>query len=160
MFSITEDPIPSQARKADLQCLEAGGYVEFEGRVRNHSQGRGVERLYYEAYHELAESEGTAIVEEALEQFPIEDAACVHRVGTLDLGEVAVWVGVVSAHRKDAFRACSYCIDEIKARLPIWKKETYTDGTSTWVNCGCAHESSDPYGNADERQVEAGSSAL
>ena len=160
MFAITDQPIPSQSRKAELQCLEAGGYVEFEGRVRNHSQGRGVDRLYYEAYHELAESEGTAIVEEALEQFPIEDAACVHRVGTLDLGEVAVWVGVVSAHRKDAFRACSYCIDEIKARLPIWKKETYTDGTSEWINCGCGHESSDPYEDPAEHQMENGAPAI
>ena len=160
MFAITDQSIPSESRKADLQCLEAGGYVEFEGRVRNHSQGRGVERLYYEAYHELAESEGTAIVEEALEQFPIEDAACVHRVGTLDLGEVAVWVGVVSAHRKDAFRACSYCIDEIKARLPIWKKETYTDGSSEWINCGCGHESSDPYENPAEHQMENGAPAI
>lgn len=156
MFSMTKEPIQSQSRKDDLQCLEAGGYVEFEGRVRNHSQGRGVDRLYYEAYHTLAQSEGKAIVQEAFETFPIEDAACVHRVGTLSLGEVAVWVGVVSAHRRDAFQACSYCIDEIKARLPIWKKETYTDGSSEWINCGCAHESSDPYGDAAEQQLGTG----
>ncbi len=148
MFVITDQPIRVQDRKDALRAVEAGGYVEFEGRVRNHSNGRGVTQLYYEAYHDLAVSEGEAIVAEALDRFPIVDAACVHRVGTLDLEEVAVWVGVVSAHRKDAFRACSYCIDEIKARLPIWKKETYADGTSEWVNCGCGHESSDPYEEA------------
>jgi len=148
MFAIADQSIQVTDRKGELHDLEAGAYVEFEGRVRNHSQGRGVRSLYYEAYRELAQSEGTAIVQEAFEKFPIVDAACVHRVGTLDLGEVAVWIGVVSAHRADAFRACSYCIDEIKARLPIWKRETYADGTSEWVNCGCGSESSDPYEDA------------
>lgn len=139
MFSITDEPIRSQERKADLHSLEAGGYVEFEGRVRNHSRGREVLRLEYEAYRELAETEGTRLVREAVDRFDVLDAACVHRVGTLDLGEVAVWIGVVAAHRADAFRACSYCIDEIKARLPIWKKETYANGEAEWVN-GCRHD--------------------
>ena len=153
MFAITDQPIQVPDRKAELHDLKAGAYVEFDGRVRNHSQGRGVRALYYEAYHDLAQSEGAAIVQEACEQFPIVDAACVHRVGSLDLGEVAVWIGVVSAHRADAFRACSYCIDEIKARLPIWKRETYTDGTTKWVNCGCGSESSDPYEESSEHST-------
>ncbi len=139
MFSITDEPIRSQERKADLHSLEAGAYVEFEGRVRNQSRGREVLQLEYEAYRELAETEGIRLVREAVDRFDVVDAACVHRVGTLDLGDVAVWVGVVGVHRADAFRACSYCIDEIKARLPIWKKETYADGQSEWVN-GCRHE--------------------
>lgn len=160
MFAITDQPICVQERKDALRAVEAGGYVEFEGRVRNHSQGRGVKRLYYEAYQDLAVSEGETIVAEANDRFPIVDAACVHRVGTLDLEAVAVWVGAVSAHRKDAFRACSYCIDEIKARLPIWKKETYADGTATWVNCGCGHESSDPYEDPAEHQMENGAPAI
>jgi len=153
MFSITDQSIRVTDRKAELHDLEAGAYVEFEGRVRNHSQGRGVRALYYEAYRELAQSEGTAIVQEACDQFPIVDVACVHRVGSLDLGDVAVWIGVVSAHRADAFRACSYCIDEIKARLPIWKRETYADGTSEWVNCGCGSVSSNPYEDSSEPPV-------
>jgi len=159
MFAITDRPIRAGDHKAELYDLEAGAYVEFEGRVRNHSQGRAVQGLYYEAYHDLAQSEGEAIVQEACEQFPIVDAACVHRLGTLDLGEVAVWIGVVSAHRADAFRACSYCIDEIKARLPIWKRETYADGRSEWVNCGCGSESSDPYESSNEHRVENGVSS-
>ena len=159
MFSITDQPIRSQEQKAELQCLEAGGYVEFEGRVRNHSRGRGVEKLYYEAYHDLAVSEGKTIVQEALDRFPIEDAACIHRVGTLDLGEVAVWIGVMAAHRKDAFQACSYCIDNIKARLPIWKQETYENGESEWINCGCGHESSDPYAEPEDRRRDVSMSA-
>ena len=138
-FTITDEPIRSQERKAELHALEAGAYVEFEGRVRNHSDGREVRRLDYEAYHELAESEGRALLRDALQRFDVIDAAGVHRVGTLDLGAVAVWFGVVAAHRADAFRACAFCIDEAKARLPIWKKETYANGEATWVN-GCAHD--------------------
>lgn len=138
-FSITDEPIRSQNRKAALHSLKAGAYVEFEGRVRNHSNGREVKRLDYEAYQELAESEGQELLQDAMEQFKVIDAAGVHRVGTLDLGEVAVWIGVVAAHRADAFRACAFCIDEAKARLPIWKKETYADGEAEWVN-GCDHE--------------------
>lgn len=158
MFTITDQPIQVTARKAELRDLQAGAYVEFEGRVRNHSQGRGVRSLYYEAYYDLAKAEGRAILEEACERFPIVNAACVHRVGPLDLGDVAVWIGVVSAHRADAFRACSYCIDQIKARVPIWKQETYADGTSVWVNCGCGHESSDPYDTAADARVESNAS--
>jgi len=140
-FSITDESIRSQERKAKLHALEAGAYVEFEGRVRNHSGGREVRRLDYEAYRELAISEGHGLLQDAIDQFDVIDAAAVHRVGALDLGAVAVWVGVVAAHRADAFRACAFCIDEIKARLPIWKKETYADGTAEWVN-GCGHDGS------------------
>ena len=140
-FSITDEPIRVQERKATLHSLEAGAYVEFEGRVRNHSQGRDVRRLDYEAYHELAESEGHELVEETVERFDVIDAACVHRVGRLELGEVAVWIGVVAAHRADAFRACAFCIDEIKARLPIWKKEVYADGEAEWINGCCGNGS-------------------
>lgn len=134
MFSITDQPIQPQVRKEELHSLEAGGYVEFEGRVRNHSKGREVDHLYYEAYQELAETEGAELLAEMHDRFEVVNAACVHRVGTLDLGEVAVWIGVVAAHRADAFKACSFCIDEIKARLPIWKQETYATGETEWVN--------------------------
>lgn len=139
MFAITDQPISPQEQKARLQSLKAGAYVEFEGRVRNHSHGREVRRLDYEAYHELAVSEGRALLQDAIEQFDILDAAAVHRVGTLALGEVAVWIGVVAAHRADAFRACAFCIDEVKGRLPIWKKETYAEGEATWIN-GCERD--------------------
>jgi molybdopterin synthase catalytic subunit len=136
LFSITDQPIRTQKRKRGLESLAAGAYVEFEGRVRNHSHGRTVERLDYEAYHALAESEGQDLLREAADRFDVIDAAAVHRVGSLDLGEVAVWIGVVAAHRADAFRACAFCIDEIKARLPVWKREVYADGEAEWIN-GC-----------------------
>jgi len=83
----------------------------------------------------LAMKEGLAIIQEALERFDISHARAVHRAGELDLSEPAVAVGVSAAHRDAAFRACRYIIDEIKHRLPIWKKEYYADGTAEWVNC-------------------------
>jgi rhodanese-related sulfurtransferase len=92
-------------------------------------------RLEYEAYEALGVKEGERIVAEALERFGVRRIACVHRVGDLDIGELAVWVGVSAAHRDEAFDACRYVIDEVKQRLPIWKKEHYPEGDSGWVNC-------------------------
>jgi molybdopterin synthase catalytic subunit len=120
----------------------SGGYVCFEGWVRNRNDGRDVLRLEYQAYEALALKEGNRIVAAAAERFPIDAAACVHRVGKLEIGDLAVWVGVSAGHRDEAFRACRYIIDEIKHRVPIWKKEYYVDGDSGWVNCeACASHS-------------------
>lgn len=113
----------------------AGGYVGFEGWVRNHSDGQDVRRLEYEAYEALGVKEGDRIVAEALGRFAITRAHCVHRLGALEIGDLAVWVGVSAAHRDEAFAACRYIIDEVKQRVPIWKKEHYAAGDSGWVNC-------------------------
>ncbi len=113
----------------------AGGYVAFEGWIRNENEGQEVLRLEYEVYEPLAVKEGAKIIEEARAKYPIMHADCVHREGLLELGECAVWVGVTSAHRDEAFAACRYIIDEVKVRLPIWKKEYYVNGDSGWVNC-------------------------
>jgi molybdopterin/thiamine biosynthesis adenylyltransferase/rhodanese-related sulfurtransferase len=83
----------------------------------------------------LAVKEGERIVSEALARFGAEHAGCVHRVGDLAVGEMAVWVGVSARHRHEAFLACRYIIDEVKQRVPIWKKEHYEDGDAHWVNC-------------------------
>jgi len=93
-----------------------------------------VRGLRYEAYVELAEREGAQIIGEALARFPILDARCVHRIGELGIGDLAVWVGVSSAHRAPAFDACRYIIDEVKARVPVWKHEHYTDGDAQWLH--------------------------
>lgn len=123
-----------------MRNVEAGGFVAFEGWVRNHNEGKTVERLEYEAYEAVAISEGNAILAEARERFGLLEARCMHRVGGLELEDMAVWVGVSAAHRGEAFDACRYIIDSVKHRLPIWKKEHYTDGDSGWVNCErCAH---------------------
>ena len=113
----------------------AGGYVAFEGWIRNENEGQAVLRLEYEVYAPLAISEGQKIIAEAQAKFPILKASCVHREGLLELGECAVWVGVSAAHRDEAFQACRYIIDEVNVRLPIWKKEYYRNGDSGWVNC-------------------------
>ena len=115
--------------------VAAGGYVSFEGWVRDHNQGREVTRLEYEAFQDLAIKEGERILAEALVRFPIKRALCIHRVGELGLSDMAVWVGVSSVHRGEAFAACRFIIDEVKHRVPIWKKEHYRSGDSGWVNC-------------------------
>lgn len=126
------DPERLRAPLADPAC---GGYATFEGWVRDHNDGRSVRRLEYEAYVELAVKEGERIVAEAIRRFGVQRARCVHRVGSLELGELAVWVGVASGHRAEAFAACRYIIDEVKHRVPIWKKEHYAEGDSGWINC-------------------------
>jgi molybdopterin synthase catalytic subunit len=132
---ISKRPLEPDKLRQALTDDAAGGYVAFEGWIRNENEGREVLRLEYEVYEPLAVKEGAKIIEEARAKFPILGAACVHRQGLLELGECAVWVGVTSAHRDEAFAACRYIIDEVKIRLPIWKKEYYVNGDSGWVNC-------------------------
>ncbi len=145
VIEVTREPIDPAALQQSLGNPAAGGYCAFEGWVRNENEGRDVERLEYEAYEPLVITEGEAVLREAKEQFPYLEARCVHRVGMLEIGECAVWIGVASKHRDEAFKACRYIIDEIKVRLPIWKKEHYVDGNSGWVACErCAHHGSIP----------------
>ncbi len=115
---------------------KAGGLVTFVGRVRDSHEGRRVISMEYETYSELAETEGERILTEAREKFDLLEAHCRHRSGRLQPGDTAVWVAVAAAHRKEAFLACQYIIDELKGRLPIWKKEFYEDGDSGWVREG------------------------
>lgn len=119
-FSFSTTPIDTASGRAALVDPACGGYATFEGWVRDHNEGREVRRLEYEAFAALAEREGERIVAEAIARFGVERAACIHRVGDLGLGEMAVWVGVSSRHRAEAFAACRYIIDEVKHRVPIW----------------------------------------
>lgn len=135
MFRIVDDPLDPIALKSGLLDPHAGACVTFDGWVRNHNDGKPVRALDYEAYAELAEAEGNRILAEARERFAVQTIAGVHRVGSLQIGDLAVWVGVGAAHRGAAFDACRYVIDEVKARVPVWKKEHYADGASEWINC-------------------------
>jgi molybdopterin synthase catalytic subunit len=145
-FRFSPSTIDADAAKLELQDLSCGGFVSFEGWVRDHNEGQEVTRLEYEAFQELAVKEGERIIAEASGRFPIKHAICIHRLGALDLGGMAVWVGVSSAHRAEAFDACRYIIDEVKHRLPIWKKEHYRGGNSGWVNCErCSAEPQHPH---------------
>jgi len=135
MFQITSQPIESSSLQKSFQSAKAGALSTFEGLVRNHNDGRDVVSLEYEAAAVLCEKEAEKIVAEARVQFDIIDLKCYHRIGKLNVGDTAVWVGVTAAHRDHAFKACRYIIDQLKLRLPIWKKEYYLDGDSGWVHC-------------------------
>ena len=134
-FRISEKAISPEALKEELFDPRAGGFVSFEGWVRNKNEGKDVTHLEYQAYDALAVKEGEKIIAEALKKFAVLDALVEHRVGDLQIGEIAVVVHVTSIHRGPAFDACEYIIDELKVRVPIWKKEHYTDGNTGWIEC-------------------------
>lgn len=134
-FQLSSTALDPNLLKATLVDRRAGACVTFEGWVRQQNEGQAVASLEYEAYPELAEKEGKQILEEARAKFPLIETVGVHRVGHLQLGDLAVWVGVTAEHRDAAFAACRYIIDELKARVPIWKKEHYVAGASQWINC-------------------------
>jgi molybdopterin synthase catalytic subunit len=134
-FRFSHEPIDAVPLRAELIDPHCGGFAAFEGWVRNHNEGQQVTRLEYEAFEALGVREGERIIAEARERFGVERILCVHRLGSLGLTDVAVWVGAAAAHRDEAFRACRYVIDEVKHRVPIWKKEHYVSGDSGWVNC-------------------------
>ena len=143
-FAIQDTDLTPDDWRRELLDPACGGYVSFEGWVRNENEGQEVLRLEYQAYDALAVTEGERILAEALERFPISHAKCVHRVGGLEIGGMAVWVGVSGGHRDECFRACRYIIDEVKHRVPVWKKEYYVNGDSGWVNCeACASHAHD-----------------
>jgi molybdopterin synthase catalytic subunit len=134
-FRLAADPIDPERLKRELLDDRAGASVCFEGWVRDHNEGQAVTALEYEAHASIASAEGEKILLEAKEQFAIIAAYGEHRVGLLEIGDCAVWVGVSSEHRAAAFDACRYIIDELKHRVPIWKKEHYVSGRSGWINC-------------------------
>jgi molybdopterin synthase catalytic subunit len=133
-FELAESEIDVAGLRLALRDERAGAFASFEGWVRDHNEGRAVDGLCYEAYVALAEKEGERVVEEALGKFAIVEARCVHRIGELRIGELAVWVGVSAAHRGAAFDACRYVIDEVKSRVPIWKQERYSEGDAGWLH--------------------------
>ena len=133
-FRISDAPIDATALQEGLRDPRAGACASFEGWVRDHNDGRAVDGLRYEAYVALAETEGAAILAEARQRFDLVEAACVHRIGDLAIGDLAIWVGASAAHRGPAFDACRWIIDEVKARVPIWKHERYTGGKAGWLH--------------------------
>jgi len=133
-FRLSEVAIDVEAEKRALADPVAGGCVSFEGWVRNRNNERAVLRLDYQAYAAVAEKEGEAILAEACARFGLRGAQCVHRIGALAIGDMAVWVGASAEHRGAAFDACRWIIDEVKQRVPIWKNEHYADGESGWLH--------------------------
>ena len=133
-FRLSAVPIDIAAERQAIDHPAAGAFVAFEGWVRNHNEGRPVLALDYQAYAALAEHEGERIVASAVERFGLHAAVAIHRIGTLRIGDAAVWVGVSASHRGAAFDACRWIIDTIKADVPIWKNEHYADGDSGWLH--------------------------
>lgn len=139
IFRLTSEIIDETALKLGLQNCRAGALAVFEGWVRDHNQGKQVSALEYQVYETLAQKEGDKIISEAKAKYNLHGIQCVHRYGFLRLGECAVWIGATATHRDDAFKAARYVIDEIKHRLPIWKKEHYIGEAPEWVFCRDHH---------------------
>lgn len=133
-FWLVDAPVDLALLRRRVEHERAGAFASFEGWVRNHNEGRPVLGLRYESYVALAEDEGAKVVAEARDRFALCAAVCVHRIGDLAIGDMAVWVGVSAPHRGAAFDACRYIIDEIKDRVPIWKHERYADGDAGWLH--------------------------
>lgn len=138
-FTVEEIDVGRCARR--LNDVRAGAVAVFEGRVRNNHLGQSVTALEYEAAEVLARREFAKIVATFTTEKPILNVLCVHRLGRLKVGETAIWLGVLAPHRAEAFAACEQIMFELKARLPIWKKEFFDNNESSWVDdpCGCVH---------------------
>lgn len=141
VYRVTDEPIDTDALLRAVVDPKAGASVLFVGSTREENEGRVVERLEYEAYREMAVAEMAAIGDDIVRRWPIIAVAMVHRLGVVAVGEVSVAVAVSAPHRAEAFAACRYGIDTLKARVPIWKKEHYQGG-AVWIG-GC-HEHAAP----------------
>lgn len=129
---LTHEVLSIQSAYDMLDDPACGAAVVFVGRVRNHHEGRAVSQIHYTAYADMVQSEGDAIIVEARAMFDIRKAVVLHHAGTLPVGGNSVVVGVASAHRADSFAACSWIMDEVKKRLPVWKEEFYQEGDRGW----------------------------
>lgn len=147
MAFLSEAPLELATLVARVQAADRGGVTSFLGLVRDHHGDRAVTRLEYSAYAPMAEAECTRIVAEAEARWPVR-VALEHRIGTLEIGDAAVAIAAAGAHRDEAFAACRFVIEEVKRRVPIWKKEFYADGTIEWVGAAGALVGDSPAGSA------------
>ena len=131
--AIVTDPIRAEDVLGRVGSDQDGAAILFLGVVRDHADGRPVSGMRYDAYAEMAESVLAEIASEAAARLGTDRVAVVHRTGELAIGETSVAIAVSSPHRAESFDASRYVIEEIKKRLPVWKKEHYTDGDAAWV---------------------------
>ena len=134
LVEIRDDQLSLADHEAAVAGPRAGAVVSFQGVVRDHDQGRGVILLEYEGHPSAADVLREIAAEVAADP-DVYAVAVSHRVGVLKIGDVALVAAVSTAHRAAAFAACARLVDEAKARLPIWKRQVFTDGTEEWVNC-------------------------
>ena len=130
---LTRDPIQTKEILESIRTASDGAVLLFLGVVRDLSEGRVVEGIEYEAYQEMAVSVLTEIAREAGESADTDRVSVVHRTGELEVGDVSLAIAVGSPHREEAYQASRYIIEEIKKRLPVWKKERFADGETIWV---------------------------
>ena len=131
---VTDAPVNIAELSKLVTNPHSGAVVTFCGDVRNHDGGKEVASLLYEI-HPSAPEQIKLIAESIIDRFEIEKVAVAHRYGNIAIGETAFAVAVSAAHRQAAFDACAAIVDEVKAKLPIWKHQKFTDGTDQWVNC-------------------------
>ena len=132
MIEITHRDFSVDEVLSRLRAGRRGAIVTFVGVVRNESKGREVERIEIQVYEEMALKQLEAIRREAMEKFDVEEVAVIHRVGRLEVSDSIVMIAVAAAHRAEAFDACRYALENIKRRVPMWKKEITPDG-EFWV---------------------------
>ena len=133
MERIVKTPIDARSTIARIERDEAGAILTFAGTVRNRHRGRDVIAIDYHAYESMAARELEKLEREIESRWPEIRAAIVHRIGYLELGEASVLIAVSSPHRTQAYESSRFIIEEIKKRLPVWKKERYSDGVEEWV---------------------------
>jgi molybdopterin synthase catalytic subunit len=144
---LSSAPLDLATLAARVEAPDRGAVTWFLGRVRDHHAGRKVIRLEYSAYAPMADAECARIVSEAEARWPVR-VALEHRIGTLDIGDAAVAIAAAGAHRDETFAACRFVIEEVKRRVPIWKKEFYADGTIEWVGAAGALVGDAPAGSS------------
>jgi molybdopterin synthase catalytic subunit len=132
MIRVQREDVDIDAVLEAVKSAKSGCVVSFLGTVRDVSEGRSIQRMSIEVYEEMAVKQLSIIRDEALERFGVHEVAVVHRYGDLEVGGNIVFIGVSAGHREEAFRACRYVIDELKERVPLWKKE-YTGDGEVWV---------------------------
>eukprot|EP00742_Colponemidia_sp_Colp-10_P010603 GILJ01011660.1.p1 GENE.GILJ01011660.1~~GILJ01011660.1.p1 ORF type:complete len:158 (+),score=12.13 GILJ01011660.1:33-506(+) len=152
IVSVSADPLSIDVLTSQVASEQCGAIATFLGTTRDHFNGKKVLQLDYEGYVPMAEKKLLEICEEARQRWDVMHISVHHRIGTVPLGESSVEIAVSSVHRREALKAVEFCIDEIKSRVPIWKKEVYEDG-STWKEntewlasgvrtaCSCGHKS-------------------
>jgi molybdopterin synthase catalytic subunit len=132
MIDIIKKPIDISQIMKDCKDQSAGATVLFTGSVRDHNEKERVSGIYYEAYIEMAKNVLVAIENEVLRKWHVRKFTAIHRIGSLNVNDISVAVAVTTEHRQDAFEACKYTIDNIKTRIPIWKKELSESGNAAW----------------------------
>ena len=130
---VTDAPIDEAEVRARVGAAEDGAVLLFLGTVRDHNDGRAVERMHYDAYRDMAVRELRAIADAAAERAGSDRIVVIHRTGTLEIGDVSLAVAVSTPHRAEAFDAARWIIEEIKARVPVWKQEHYADQPAEWL---------------------------